>query len=128
MKKTILSLLLLLVSAVAFAGNWVPITNPSNGIKMYFDPDSITKRGSDASIRMMLVPPVPNNIANDQIKSVISTYLFNCFSKEVRLINMITYDQPDGTGRVLSSSQEDFPPIPILPKSPYASVQTFLCK
>lgn len=128
MKNTILSLLLLLLSSVAFAGNWVPIEEGPNGDKLHFEAGSVVKNGSGGMIRIMVNLSVPMPTSNGQARSFVSIYMFNCFAPVLKVTEMTLYDQPNGVGRAMDNPWGESGNISFIPGSVYAIMQDSICR
>ena len=103
MKKTILSIILLFMSSVAFAHNWVPIESKLTTAKIYFDSSMISREGQIVRARIMfsLTPPYP--IGNLFARSVDMIMIMKCTTPGTVLMEYaVFYDNPIPSGIIVS--------------------------
>ena len=128
MKKIVMFVVLLLVSSVAVADNWVFIGRNNNGDRFYFDPSSVSRNNSDVIAEIMINPEVPINLGNGLARSSISASWFNCLAPVVQSASVAHYDQQNGTGRVLVLYNEPTKMTQYGPGSVNSAIQQTLCK
>ncbi len=124
MKKCLLASLLLFASAGAIAG-WVEI-GEEGGIKVYADPDTISKAGDTVKMWQMNTFRELQNIPRDYRSSRL-LFEYDCKALRARGVGMMLYSGVMGTGEVVYSSDDIYKWSAIVPDSFGGKLRKIAC-
>ena len=102
MKNIIMSILLLLVSSVSFAGDLVLVNYNRLGDAIYLDKSSIVRDDKEVSVQVKVVSAFSVDTGKGHAKSYTSDVVFGCFPHNYKYTRQtVFYENSDFTGRVL---------------------------
>lgn len=118
MHKTILIILITVVSSSAMA-KWTFVLKSSDGLTSYYiDYSSIRKSSNKAKMRILVDQNQAIKInARKEVFSYKGQYEYKCHEKHERLINKIIYSENMGEGNIIDSFDVPEKWTPIVPGS-----------
>jgi hypothetical protein len=116
-EKTILTLMLVVVSSSAMA-EWVKGGGDAeNTFDVYYDPTTIRKSGNKVKMWVLFDYKVAQKNAGKLLLSIKGQSEYECKEEQIRVIYEAQYSKNMGTGQLVSSFSDPNDWIPVMPES-----------